>query len=608
MARKKQKLINYHSNTILSALTENNVNIAGNLSYGEITVIHAPEQPLIGTKIDDDTVAWFMSSGQVETSIHNAITGATGDISKLQSDVQELSSATNTYINTTAPNTYLTMDSAATTYYTSGDVETTYLKKEDAANTYLTMSSAASTYATSGDVVNALNSISGSVDSLTSRVADNEEAIDDLKAFSGYVETNYATKTYADNTAKVASATAYTSAVTYIDNTLKDYAYSSITHDEIVAEKTRAEGIESGLRSDVNTLSGYMETITEEGGLSATVIADHEIVTGITNTYETKTDAQTKYENATSYTKTVSGNIETYIHETYWTSAETQNKLNTITQDISNVSAGVISTSAAVKTLSGDVVNYVNLKVANVYRYKGSVTNYSDLAEITDKENGDVYNVVNANGNIGDTGYTPAGTNYAWNETGNTWDALGGTIDLSTYATKDYVTGITSPMQGDIDGLTTATGDLNTNINYVSGQVDTLSGKVVSDYYTKTVANETFLKIADADEKYYTSGQVETTYLKKADAQNTYLTITSADSIVTAITTDITSLSSATQTIETKANNSISAVTTAEVTTPDNTTNTEYASGVKIDTDNAGRVTKFDFSELVIDCGEYGNE
>lgn len=603
MARKKQKLINYHSGLILSAETQlTEAQIAGNLSYGEITVIHAPEQPLIGTKTGDNTVAWFMSSGQVETSIHNAITGATGDISQLQTDVRNLSSATETYINTTAPNTYLTMQSAATAYYTSGQVESTYLKQEDAANTYLTMSSAASTYATSGDVVNALNSISGVVTQHTTDISNLQQDVNDLKDFSGYVETNYATKTYATNQATAASATAYNSAVTYVTNTLADYAYSSITHTEIEAEKNRAEGIEGALRSDVDTLSGYMETITEEGGLSATVIADHAIVTAITTTYETKDDANTKYTSAITYVNTASGNIETHLHEGYWDSATTKGKLDTIDQHIEDVSGAVIATSAAVITLSGDVIGYVDTKVSSVYRYKGSKDTKDELPT-TGNEVGDVWNVVGGSGSIGDADYVPPGTNYAW--TGSAWDALGGTIDLSTYATKSQVSAITNSLDGRITTLETNTGNNHTDIVYVSGQVDTLSGKVASDYYTKTVADETFLKIADADKKYYTSGQVETTYLKKEDAQNTYLTITSANSIVTTITSDISSLSSATQTIETKANNSISAVTTDEVTTADNDTETVYASGVKIDTDNAGRVTKFDFSELIVDCGDY---
>ena len=63
--------------------------------------------------------------------------------------------------------------------------------------------------------------------------------------------------------------------------------------------------------------------------------------------------------------------------------------------------------------------------IGSVYRYKNSVTNYSDLPS-SGNTVGDVYNVVNAYGNV------PAGTNWAWN--GSAWDALAGTVDLSPYA------------------------------------------------------------------------------------------------------------------------------------------------------------------------------
>lgn len=63
--------------------------------------------------------------------------------------------------------------------------------------------------------------------------------------------------------------------------------------------------------------------------------------------------------------------------------------------------------------------------ISSVYRYKNSVTNYTDLPS-SGNTVGDVYNVVNAYGNV------PAGTNWAWN--GSAWDALAGTVDLSPYA------------------------------------------------------------------------------------------------------------------------------------------------------------------------------
>lgn len=63
----------------------------------------------------------------------------------------------------------------------------------------------------------------------------------------------------------------------------------------------------------------------------------------------------------------------------------------------------------------------VDGKVSAVYKYKGTVSTYSDLPS-TDLTIGDVYNV------------ETDGSNYAW--TGTAWDKLGGDIDLSGYQTK----------------------------------------------------------------------------------------------------------------------------------------------------------------------------
>ena len=91
-----------------------------------------------------------------------------------------------------------------------------------------------------------------------------------------------------------------------------------------------------------------------------------------------------------------------------------------------------------------DVDTKITNAITAAYKYQGSVNNYDDLPDSGNKI-GYVYNVVQAVGTPGTANYTPAGTNYAWN--GTTWDALGGTVDLSTYATKTYVndalTGVT---------------------------------------------------------------------------------------------------------------------------------------------------------------------
>lgn len=76
-------------------------------------------------------------------------------------------------------------------------------------------------------------------------------------------------------------------------------------------------------------------------------------------------------------------------------------------------------------------IDAVSGKLTSIYTYKASVADFAALEAITDKAVGDVYNVEAANGNI------PAGTNYAWN--GTEWDALGGSVDLSAYATTTKV-------------------------------------------------------------------------------------------------------------------------------------------------------------------------
>ena len=71
----------------------------------------------------------------------------------------------------------------------------------------------------------------------------------------------------------------------------------------------------------------------------------------------------------------------------------------------------------------------VDNKVSTVYKYKGSVSNYSDLPS-SGQQVGDTYNIANADSTHG----IKAGDNVAWN--GTAWDPLAGTVDLSGYQTK----------------------------------------------------------------------------------------------------------------------------------------------------------------------------
>lgn len=94
----------------------------------------------------------------------------------------------------------------------------------------------------------------------------------------------------------------------------------------------------------------------------------------------------------------------------YFTEEQINNIINTIKQ----------ITSAQITEELNDI---------NVYQYKGSVENFTDLPN--NAKSGDVYNVIQA------YNQTPAGTNWAW--TGQSWDALGGVVNIETATDLDIL-------------------------------------------------------------------------------------------------------------------------------------------------------------------------
>ena len=106
-----------------------------------------------------------------------------------------------------------------------------------------------------------------------------------------------------------------------------------------------------------------------------------------------------------------------------------------------------------------EVDNKVASAVGSVYKMKGSVDDASALTALTGVVIGDVYNVVAA-GTLNGEAFE-AGSNFvaikagAGTQTGM-WDKLGGTIDLSAYATKTTVTSEISTKIGTLDKTDTA--------------------------------------------------------------------------------------------------------------------------------------------------------
>lgn len=124
----------------------------------------------------------------------------------------------------------------------------------------------------------------------------------------------------------------------------------------------------------------------------------------------------------------------------------------------------------ALKTL----VDELKASVAAALDYKGTKDTYEELPTKGNKK-GDVWNVVAAHGT------TPAGTNYAWD--GAAWDPLGGTIDLSGYYTKSQVDGAISAAKTELEAADTALeGQITTVTNQLNNKVDKVEGSgLISD-------------------------------------------------------------------------------------------------------------------------------
>ena len=143
------------------------------------------------------------------------------------------------------------------------------------------------------------------------------------------------------------------------------------------------------------------------------------------------------------------------------------------------------STTSALSANQGRVlkenIDKLKTSLSAVYIYKGSVNTYDDLP--TEVATGDTYNVVAAHGN------TPAGTNYAWN--GESWDPLGGSVDLSAYYTKEEaneaISGAVSKVNTDVSTLKESVAQNTSSLNVLKGTEETAGSlantlKIAKDY------------------------------------------------------------------------------------------------------------------------------
>lgn len=138
-----------------------------------------------------------------------------------------------------------------------------------------------------------------------------------------------------------------------------------------------------------------------------------------------------------------------------------------------------------------EVDDKVASAVGSVYKMKGSVDDATALTALTGVVIGDVYNVVAA-GTLNGEAFE-AGSNFvaikagAGTQTGM-WDKLGGTIDLSAYATKTAVTSEINTKIGTLDKADTAvTGQVVSAVSETDGII-TVSRRALVETDIPTLA------------------------------------------------------------------------------------------------------------------------
>ena len=177
-----------------------------------------------------------------------------------------------------------------------------------------------------------------------------------------------------------------------------------------------------------------------------------------------------------------------------------------------------------------EVDNKVASAVGSVYKMKGSVDDVAALTALTGVVIGDVYNVVAA-GTLNEKAFE-AGSNFvaikagAGTQTGM-WDKLGGTIDLSAYATKTAVTSEINTKIGTLDKADTAvTGQVVSAVSETNGII-TVSRRalVVADIPTLATS-----KISGLDAAL--NGKVPTTRTVNSKPLSANVVLAGADILV----------------------------------------------------------------------------
>ena len=439
----------------------------------------------------------------------------------------------------------------------------------DAESHIVEVYASASTFATEA-VATAKEELEGAIQDVESKV---QEANSGTSILEQYVKDTYATSAHTMDAINVAKNAAIGAASAYTDGEIAKVFTSATTvaaKELELAVDTLGGNIE-GVDSKVNTLSSATETFKGEVARTyATSAATEAAIAKAKDEAVAAASAYTDGEIAEVFTSatTVAANALTTAKEEIMGEVE----------DIeSAMNSGFTAIRGELSATTDDLTELINEKVAVAYRYKGSCE-YAKLP-VSGEVIGEVWNVTDANGNY------PAGTNYAWN--GSEWDALGGSIDLSPYhKTADFETYV-SEMEGELD-------DIRASISDANSGTSTLEKYVKENYATSAATEAAIAKAkgeAIAAASAYTDGEIAEVY----GSATTFAT--------NAISSARTELEGSIADVLAATGDNAEAIKGVKATA--DTAVQSYSVNCGVKASNNSTVGTFDFSEMVIDGGEF---
>lgn len=253
------------------------------------------------------------------------------------------------------------------------------------------------------------------------------------------------------------------------------------------------------IKLDFNDVPSASDVQTILSSLRDSINAIDKSVTTITSQVETNTGNIKKNADAIQELQNVTGtgsnglgtrvtNLENTVNDKATGLAATKAIADKNKNDISDLQskkADKATTLAGYGITDAYTKTQIDSKMTSALKYKGSYDTFAKLKDaVTNPENGDVYNIKQAGGTGIFGTAIKAGDNVAYNAEAKGWDVLGGTTDLSAYATTDSVTSL-------VNGVSTRVKTIEDSyVKTVKGAVTVASGKTQQISVTPTTGSK----------------------------------------------------------------------------------------------------------------------